>query len=208
MTTAAEDGDGRRYAWMRRHTGWMPGALMWTGHYALWMTIPYIVLTVISDVTGQPGWLTWVLAPAIVLFYGSVIIDSQYHHARLCGRCFAAAPLDPQAAVDKWRPVLRADHKNRMILAILGANFLWSVLIGSLLVDGVRWAGLPAHHAAWAYLLHDLPVIVIVISYWVMARKHRDLYPWCPWCHWRDGGDEEEIPDPDPEDHGVKPVPA
>jgi hypothetical protein len=201
MTTAAEDGgDRRRGAWVRRRAEWVPGALMWTGHYALWMTIPYIVLTVISDTTGQPDWELWAAVPAIMLFYGSVLIDSQYHHARLCDRCFAAAPLDPQAAVDRWRPVLRTYHRRGVVLVFLAAAFGWSIL-SALLVTG-------AYHTAWAYLLHDLPVIVIVTSYWAMSRKHRDLYPWCPWCHWRDGGDEEKAPDPDPEDHGVKPVPA
>ena len=209
MTTAAEDGGGRRRgAWVRRHAGWVPGALMWTGHYALWMTIPCIVLIVISDVTGRPGWMSWVLAPALLLFYAPLIIDRQYHHARLCDRCFAATPLDTQAAVDKWRLVLRANHRGRLILAILLANLLWGILAAALLITGVRWAGLPAHHSAWAYLLQDLPVIITVASYWAMTRKHRDLYPWCPWCHWGDGGDEEKAPDSDPEDHGVKPVPA
>ena len=116
-----------------------------------------------------------------------------------------ATPLDPQAAVERWKPALKADHRNKLILLILLANFVWVFGVGNVLVDGAHWAGIPKHHDVWAYFLQDLSTLIIIPAYWLIQRVHRDLYPWCPWCHWDDGGDEEKVPDPDPEDHGVKP---
>jgi hypothetical protein len=211
MTTAtAGEGDGSQYRpWFRflwRHTRWVPSALMWIGHYSLWLFIPYLVLSIATDAAGRPDWLSWIALPALIAFWGSVIIDNGYHSAKLCERCMGGTPLDPQAAVEKWRPALRADHRNGMILAILLANIAWTFGAGSLLVNG--GLGLPKHHDVWAYLLQDIPSLIIITSYWIIVRVHRDLYPWCPWCHWGDGGKHEAVPDPDPEDHGVKPVPA
>jgi hypothetical protein len=216
MTTAAEDGGDRRdirqyrpwYAWVLRHTRWVQPALMWVGHFSLWLFIPYVVLSLTTDLAGRPTWLGWVALPALVLFWGSVLIDNSYHAAKLCERCMGGTPLDPEASVDKWRPALRLDHRNGLMLLILLANLIWTFGVGNLLVDGAHWAGLPRHHDTWAYLLQDLPSLVIISSYWIIQRVHRDLYPWCPWCHWGDGGDEETVPDPDPEGNGVKPAPA
>jgi len=214
MTAAAEDGGGDRrdyseyrawYAWVLRHTRWIPPVLMWIGHYALWVMPVYIVAAIAADATGRPYWSAWVGGAAIIAFWGAIIIDNSYHSAKLCERCMGATPLDPQAAVERWKPALKADHRNKLILLILLANFVWVFGVGNVLVDGAHWAGIPKHHDVWAYFLQDLSTLIIIPAYWLIQRVHRDLYPWCPWCHWDDGGDEEKVPDPDPEDHGVKP---
>lgn len=55
-------------------------------------------------------------------------------------------------------------------------------------------------HMSW--LSYDLQgaLMVPVAAFFVAARKHSVLQPWCPWCDWGHGGDEEVSPEvPDPE---------
>jgi hypothetical protein len=182
---------------------------MLAGHYALWLAIPFTALIIAADATGRPGWLTWTEAGAQAAFIAALIISFTYHDAKLCERCMAATPLDPQAAVNRWRPALRLDHTRWLLLIVLIANLAWGQLTAYLFINGVHALGLPRHHAPWAYFTQDIPMVIIIVGYWTILRVHRNLYPWCPWCKWgRGGGPQEAVPDPDPEDHGVKPVPA
>lgn len=170
---------------------------MWAGHYSIWLLAPAVAAffagylssgngrhaTAVSYATSAV-WVAWIL---------SSVLDQGYHDARLCERCIAATPLDPQAAVTRWRPALRWRHSKFMLLAML-----WAIVIffTNTIQDGVSW---------WRFLLTAAAIGALcssTFSEWV----HRRLYPWCPFCHWGDGGDPEASPEPDPEDHGVKPV--
>jgi hypothetical protein len=210
--TTGDSGHGPDYsqyrpwaAWLHRHTRWVPPALMWAGHYCLWFAIPFIVLILADDGAGRPVGLTGAVTAGWFVFIAAIITDRNYHAPRLCERCMGAAPLDPQAAVERWRPALRADHNQRLMFTLLAANLIWIIGTQNLLVNGIRAAGLPAHHDVWAYCLQDIPSLIIMVAYFIAVRIHRDLYPWCPWCHWGDGGGPEETaPVPDPEDHGAR----
>jgi hypothetical protein len=204
--TVQDAGGGQWRPWVRfvlRHTRWLRPALMWAGHYSLWLTIPWIAVAFADDAAGRPGWLAHLALAAWGILWFTLTIDSGYHYARLCERCAAATPLDPQAAVDRWRRVLRLDHRRRFVTAIILAAFIWALGVGYMLISGVHSVGLPAHHHNWAYLLQDVPIVLLIACYFVVNRIHRALYPWCPWCRWDGGGDHEGAPDPGPEDHGV-----
>lgn len=206
MTTqAVPGGDGRQWRpWARRALR----LAMLAGHYSLWLLLPWAGLAVARDITGRPSWMTWIETAAQVILFAALVTDRGYHHARLCERCAGATPLDPQAAVERWKPALRRDHQDWFMFRVLSAGIAWSIGTGYALVSGVPAAGLAAHRVLWAYLLQDLPVMAVVAGYYIVSRVHRNLYPWCPWCHWDHGGEHEAVPDPDPEDHGVKPGPA
>jgi hypothetical protein len=201
VTVSAGGDDSQYRPWfrfVRRHVRWYPPALMRFGHYALWLVIPFMAVVIANDAAGRPGWLTWAAGGAQFGWFGALFTNVSYHAARLCERCGRATPLDPQAAVEQWKPALRLEHRQGFVLVILAANLAWTLAAGSLLVNGTHALGLPAHHVIWAYLLQDVPAVLIISGFFLVERVHRDLYPWCPWCKWGKGGPPELVPDPDP----------
>jgi hypothetical protein len=192
------------FAWVLRRTRWVPGMIMWTGHYFPVLVIVLGITILISDAAGRPRWSLWIVYPLLVIWFANMTFGTRFHDAKLCTRCGEATPLDYQGEVEKWKPALRLEHRPWLIFAILAATITFSVAINHLLIIGIRQAGLPPHHYVWAYFLQDIPIIIAIAASYTADWQHRRLYPWCPWCHWGDGGDEEFVPDPDPEDHGVK----
>jgi hypothetical protein len=157
-------------------------ALMWLGHYSIYLMVAALAAQVGAIASGGlilPGvisallWLTWL---------ASIAADGGYHQSRLCERCIAATPLDPQVAVNRWRPALRWAHRpGRKFLVLLGA------------VIAMNWI-VYLHLAWWVWILIALAVAGYA-SFFVSEYQHRKLYPWCPYCRWDDGGDEEVSPD-------------
>jgi hypothetical protein len=164
--------------------------LMWLGHYVRVFLAVSFLLAIINDILGGKNGLLPVnilSAVAIGVFLVALFADSHWHQENLCVRCIAATPLDPQAAVDRWRRALRANHSGAawafLVIAALAG------LIGTTSVLSRPWS------------------VVVIAAAWVMfavfnlaVHIHRRLYPWCPWCDWGDGGGDEEVsPDvPDP----------
>lgn len=163
--------------------------VLWLGHHSLPFLWVYVAVTVVAD-AWHPGYISAAWGAATVIWFASFLAAAR-HDARLCGRCMAATPLDPQAAVQRWRPVLRAYHRRRFPVIVM-AVFLVTLPAGLLLMQhkhGYAYAG---------YALNGIAYLAIGLMYTV-ERRHRLLYPWCPWCHWNDGGDFEASPDvPDP----------
>ena len=134
MTAATGDGGDHRdysqyrpwFAWVLRHTRWIPPALMWAGHYFLWLSLPFAALILAGDGTGRPGWLGVLAAAGWFVWFAAVFTDIRYHAPRLCERCMGATPLDPQAAVERWRPALRANHSRWILLGLLIVNLFWT----------------------------------------------------------------------------------
>jgi hypothetical protein len=170
---------------------------MWGGHYAPRILAVTVIVAIASDLAGSPGFMTWPVAVVFTAGTAAFILDKMYHEPRLCERCITASPLDPQAAVDRWRQALRWEHGRRVKILLLLACVAWFFT-----------AGFRGAHPGALYGAIDAVALLVLASSYVAMYVHRRLYPWCPWCHWDDGGPRELVPDPDPEDHGVKPVPS
>lgn len=171
MTTQDKPGRGDRRA------------IMWLGHYSVFVLWGGIALFIANDAVGQPSarpWF-WIVTVVSVVWIGSLFADG-YHEDRLCERCIAASPLDPAAAVQRWRPALWWTHQKRLSLIVMLAAL--SVFVCNALFHHPPW---------WLSALSILAFLVLGISF-AVTYQHRRLYPWCPYCHWDDGGDEEISP--------------
>lgn len=157
---------------------------MWLGHYSTPALLAAVVASVADDAMGQPGGaVQWITIAVWALWLAAWLADGGVHQERLCERCIAASPLDPQAAVDRWRRVLRLHHERRVMIAVLGAVVVWDVMAGRL-----------HHPPAWALAVSALTSVALGASY-AVTWQHRRLYPWCPFCRWDEGGAEEVSPD-------------
>jgi len=157
---------------------------MWLGHYSLQLLWLAVAVTVADDATGQTSSvLEWAGVAAFTLWIVASMADGGVHRERLCERCVAATPLDPQASVGRWRRALRLHHSRKATGVMCGA-----VLAVSIAADSFR------HKPAWALAASAL-VWVALGALNVIPLQHRRLYPWCPFCHWGDGGEGEVSPD-------------
>jgi hypothetical protein len=158
---------------------------MRAGHYSQFFLLalaPFLIAWLVAgvpdsgliDMAADVAWAAWLV---------TMLADTFYHQNRLCERCIRVTPLDPQAAVDRWRPALRAVHSPR--LGIASVAVFAAFALGSALV--------PSH--SLEKRLIALPVLAVIAGWFTAQYKHRRLQPWCPWCHWDDGGDEELVPD-------------
>jgi hypothetical protein len=150
-----------------------------------------LALAVITDttlaITGYwhtlPGYFLSLIAALGVM----VAMLAETRHARsLCERCAAKTPLDAEAAVAQRRWWLWTFHVTNSV----------PVLVALCLVYGVA-IFLPVPKSVPGFL-GMTPLFV----FWAIAAAanlvHRPLEPWCPQCNWGDGGDEEQVPDPEP----------
>lgn len=161
------------------------GPAMWLGHYSTTLLLGAVAASVADDATGQSvGAVEWIAAVAWIAWIVAFMSDMGRHQERLCERCIAASPLDPQAEVTRWKPVLRAHHARGATVAVLAAIVAWDFAGGFFF----------PHPAAWALALDALASVVLGASY-VVTWQHRRLYPWCPFCHWDEGGAHEVSPD-------------
>lgn len=163
--------------------------LIWTGHRAVFFAWAGIVLYA----AGALSWKTPAEGPAVTVSVFVIIAaaaTSWYHGRRLCERCIAETPLDPQAEVEKRMRVLRAHHSRRMrVIENTGFGIVFLCQFISYFSRG--WA-------LWALILISAVLFSQGITLYIWDR-HGRLRPWCPWCHWGDGGNEEVSPDvPDP----------
>jgi hypothetical protein len=161
---------------------------MFLGHYVLVFTLAYCADVIFQDIANWPSfWLAHAVDDAaFILFLVAFWSEVRTHSRRLCERCARSTPLDPQADVARWRPVLRLLHRDRAQKAF------FAVLL-AYLVRGALWGG----GGYWNYA--DMTVISVLVAYLAAQHKHKRLRPWCPWCNWGKGGDEEvspEVPDP------------
>jgi hypothetical protein len=160
---------------------------MWLGHYRLWLLWTAIGFAVANDATGNRNdWVSWAGAVTWAGWIIALLAAYGPHRERLCERCAAGTPLDPQAAVTRWKAVLRLQHRAAPMIAMSAASLLGVFAI----------AVFP--RSPWALGLDAAAVVALGIPT-VAGWKHRQLYPWCPFCHWGGGGPQEvspEVPDP------------
>lgn len=163
---------------------------MWAGHYSIRIMIPAVFLLVAFTVAGRPGGdngvLSWIVTAVWLAWYVTIMFDFHYHEARLCERCIAATPLDPQKAVNRWDRLLRVYHSKKVLIGMTISVVAW--FFTAPWVAGHHWWGN-------AISLVALLVIAVILT---TSHVHRRLYPWCPYCRWGGRGDAEVVPDPDP----------
>jgi hypothetical protein len=156
---------------------------MLVGHYSWVLLVTLVALTAAADATNRGvGWLDLVTVIAWGTWWVSLLlVDKRYHAPRLCERCIAATPLDPQASVDRWLRFLRMEHETGRWFLVMAAVFGLDVWVDS-------W-----HH--WLGDVTDFMLMAVLATVYAAEYIHRRLYPWCPFCHWGDGGDHEAAPD-------------
>lgn len=160
------------------------GTTMWLGHNSRVLFASAAVLFIAQDAAGTaaPSWVNWTsnAVSAVVLY--SLYAEFSVHNRQLCERCIAASPLDPQAAVRRWKAALRAAHARALQWGIVAG---WTVKIV---------LGFALGHDTWLFAADAVlcaACAVTALSYWL----HRRLYPWCPFCRWDEGGGHEVSPD-------------
>lgn len=174
--------NGKLSAWDREDTA------MWLGHNTYLIYLGAAAVFITNDVMGQPQYsaMSWATSLAALVFLTSLFAQFTVHGRRLCERCAASAPLDPQRSVDRWRLSLRLAHSMRLTYA------LTAVLAAKILLEQVF------RPALWLFSLDEATTTVLgvfAVSWWAHGR----LQAWCPWCRWGGGGDHEESPQvPDP----------
>lgn len=98
-------------------------AVMWLGHYSTLLLLAAVAMSVADDATGQSqGTVEWVAAAVWLAWVAALMADIGRHREHLCERCIAASPLDPQAAVTRWRRVLRLHHARGATVAVLAGR--------------------------------------------------------------------------------------
>lgn len=187
----------------RPRDGWA----MLAGHYEPAVLIAFLAVFTASNLTRYryPA-LTGLAYLAAAPLLAAMLADARRHRPGLCERCAAGVPLDPQAAVTRWRAALRVHHSRRLRAAATVIIIAWGLAgIAAVLADGARETpGGPWYYAA---VILGIPAWTLGAAFVLIMRKHRQLCPWCPYCGWDDGGEEETTPEPDPRDDGV-PSPA
>jgi len=165
--------------------------MMRTGHWA-YVVIPALsAIFVANDIrqgraSGPLGFIAYLGGLATFFCLWALWCEVRVHGRRLCEKCAESVPAAPQLAVARWRPALWLVH-SRLPYTLLAAQVLIWLPATILRMDLLAW---------------DLQaaLAVIVAAFFVAARKHSILQPWCPWCDWGHGGDEEISPGvPSPE---------
>ncbi len=176
--------------------------MLWLGHYFNYAMIIIMVGAVLSTLLAistphqspRDFGLNFetisklaLLAIFIAGICGLLVFSLLRHDTSLCGRCLADMPLNGQAEATKHLRSLRYFHSRTRLVAaaILLLLFVTAPLYG----------------------IWQLPIVLAFATegtYYALATiRHRRVQPWCPWCHWGRGGDEEFVPEPDPDPAGT-----
>ena len=160
--------------------------MMAAGHYLIVPTTAWAVYSIGYGFEGiPPGPADWAQEALFTAFMACFYCDLRWHSMRLCERCAALTPIDPQTSVRRWRQALRSVHLVKDRKAALLAFV--AITVAPALTHGAV--------SRWLYVV----AAAVVGSFWVATWRHGRLRPWCPWCNWGKGGDEEvspEVPDP------------
>ena len=158
-------------------------SLMWFGHYSVYVLGVAILAAIGIDGLGSPHGLTRWLGVIPWLTWLAVIFFAIPHHQhRLCERCAAQLPADPQATSERWRPAFWFEHSK------------WRYAPSAVLIAFVAATWWVHGWPLWFYLANSALLAGIWVGYLAMW-EHVRLQPWCPWCHWGEGGDEEVSPE-------------
>lgn len=158
------------------------GVVLWLGHFQVYFLAVSFCLTSVSLFFPAAAWLSDLSLAAVIAWIAAYIADDFVHRRRLCERCIAGSPDDPQAAVRRWKPLLCIWHHH-------GLRFLlFAVLVGCLYGSSVLRFPHPA------VIAFNLCLLGWICCGYLSSSQHLRLGPWCPWCRWGEGGAEEMSP--------------
>ena len=157
---------------------------MWLGHYQVYALLAAIAIGIASDAFSRSTALSAVASAGFFICLTAMAADFMYHQRQLCERCISSAPaLNPEGAVQRWRPALWSVHRINMPLMVT-------------ILGWMCWSAIMSHQEPWRYAVDVLGLAVLgYVSF--TGYVHRRLIPWCPWCNWDDGGDKEVTPVPE-----------
>lgn len=150
-----------------------------------WKMLLVAYISCVAQTFLAPAAFLWAVANVAAMI--ALIITESRHDRRLCERCIADWPLNPEESVRRARRRLRAFHwlverlPRRHQYALMAAIAVPYMAAGIWLSDfgfAVFSAGL--------YSLIGMGAVV--------NRAHWKLQPWCPQC--RGGGGDTFSPDP------------
>jgi hypothetical protein len=127
--------------------------------------------------------LTIVLVTAALWLAVLAVFAQRSHERRLCERCAAATPLNPDVAVVRHDLALRVSHYTTTSAYFLG----WLVLAI------ITTAATVTSSSAWGVALL-VPLYLLWAVEVAALQRHRSLQPWCPYCR-RGGGGDENAPE-------------
>ena len=148
------------------------------------LTVPLVLLTEDDGVWGS-------VRSIVLMLILLAMIGEERHAASLCEQCGAALRVDAAEFASRRTVFFKMVHHHAKKMNVL--------LFGSAIT--------------FFFLGRDLADLMLPVFYGMMAamgwvyRFHSRYSPWCRWCHPRDdGGEFEEVPDPEP-GHG-RPLPV
>jgi hypothetical protein len=177
----------RKFArWMREDP--MPGeerpAVMWAGHYSLAILVVVIGGLIALSAAGRVhGWRLDVTTVLTMAWLFILLVADPHHDRRLCERCAAATPLDPESAARHWHPAFIVAHSK--IIKYIPMIFIVGLIAFTWHVKG---------QPLWEYVANSVGLFLSFLVY-MSSWQHTRLQPWCPFCNWGHGGEHEEVPD-------------
>lgn len=149
---------------------------MWLGHYQAYFLAFFLLMSAVSGIWPVLTWPHRVFGGVLLL---AVIANMVLHGNRLCELCISRAPAcNPQAAVDRWRYVLRFCHRPVIYFGLLLPVVVFVVI------------GVMVRTAVWLDRAGAIWLMFVLGGSQIAWHQHQRLKPWCPWCR-HDGGDED-----------------
>lgn len=178
--TAASASGARRELWP------------WFGHNG-WKSAIAICATGAIPTNILPAWFTAVGTSLLVMAWFAM----NDHERKLCDRCIAQWPLDPQAEVVKHDRALRGVHFLYNHRPRWGGRYGLSILFAVLFL--AIYAPVSVFGPEWARWLVDAALNLVFIPWllWV-TYQHKRLDGWCPYCRHRGPGQMTADPVPQP----------
>lgn len=125
----------------------------------------------------------------MIAFFLAIFLNNK-HFGEMCERCLGKMPLNPDAAVKRWKWALRSVHK----IINFGAKKLIAFAVIFCGIYQIAWYTLP-HYSITNNVLYSVAGVTVG-AFSVMASKHQQLQPWCPWCRGNGGHAHSEQPNP------------
>lgn len=159
------------------------GGAILIGAASPWRVTSWNPLDNLHHSAGLFSWASLASLGYVAALWAAIYV-SMLHTSRPCLVCAARLPLDPQAATERARPLLRLHHRSE---PWLGYRPMLAYMAGVFLLP-----------PGWPLNIWMIVAMSALLGVLVAATRHEKLQPWCPWCRRDDGGEDERMPEPDP----------